>query len=127
MSEITRVIRLKANGRSDSGLGPWGDITQANIVSGEARERSEEFVNKLMPQGCLRAGVWEAKAYTEKLVDYPCDEFMVVLEGSCTIVEEDGNREAFSQGDCFFLPRGFNGYWEQQETMKKYYMIVADN
>ena len=52
---------------------------------------------------------------------------MVVLEGSCTIVEEDDNREAFSQGDCFFLPRGFNGYWEQQETMKKYYMIVADN
>jgi len=48
-----------------------------------------------------------------------------VVSGSISIVDEKGNDELFQPGDCFFLPRGFNGYWKQHETLKIFHMTVS--
>jgi uncharacterized cupin superfamily protein len=106
-------------------LSKWTDISHENVVSGQAKERTHEVFNKELPGlNQVRVGVWEAEPYKEKMVDYPCNEFMYIIEGSCIITEEDGHREKFFKGDSFFMPSGFNGYWEQTEYMKKYYMIA---
>lgn len=119
---------MHPDGSPITGMGMWNDMTHDGIISGDTRDRTHEVFSKDLLEGNrVRVGVWEAKPYKEKLVNYPCNEFMYVIEGSCTIVEEDGNREKFIQGECFFIPSGFNGYWEQDEPMKKYYMIVEAN
>ncbi|MCP4334130.1 MAG: DUF861 domain-containing protein [Gammaproteobacteria bacterium] len=48
-----------------------------------------------------------------------------MVEGSISIVDENGNDERFEAGDCFFLQRGFNGYWNQLQALKTFHMTVA--
>lgn len=125
MSEIVRVIRMHPEGSPETGMGHWNAVNHENIVSTDAKDRTYEVFNRaLMEKSCVRVGIWEALPYEEKLINYPCNEFMYVIEGSCTVIEEDGNEEKFVEGESFFMPSGFNGYWKQEEPMKKYYMIV---
>ncbi len=74
----------------------------------------------------MRVGIWEATAYSEKIDKYAADEIMFVLEGSVTIIGEDGDENTFGPGDCCFMPRGFSGVWKQSETMEKLHMTVDD-
>ncbi|WP_366512141.1 cupin domain-containing protein [Mesorhizobium sp.] len=39
------------------------------------------------------------------------------------MVEPDGRTETFAKGDSFFMPCGFSGLWQQDEPMKKYFMV----
>lgn len=124
MSEPIRVIRLTPDGDPISGMTPWKNFAHDNVIAGEPRERRHRFyIGERLRPGQIRVGIWEATAYTEKLENYPKDEFMYVIEGSVTIVEEDGRQETFAKGDSFFMPSGFTGLWKQDETMKKYFMI----
>lgn len=71
----------------------------------------------------IRAGIWRSTAYTEFYEDYPCTEFMYVLEGSVTL-ENDEFSETYKKGDAFLVPKGFRGYWKQTEPMLKYYVMI---
>lgn len=71
----------------------------------------------------IRAGIWRAEPYTEYFENYPCDEFMYVLEGSVTLENNDFS-ETYGKGDAFLLPRGFRGFWRQTVPMLKYYVIL---
>ncbi|MER9177551.1 cupin domain-containing protein [Mesorhizobium sp. M0955] len=124
MSEATRVIRLTPDGDPAHGMTPWEAISHDRVVVGEPKDRRHRFYigDRLRP-GQVRVGLWEATAYTEKIKNYPKDEFMHVIEGSVTIVEEDGREKTFVKGDSFFMPSGFTGLWKQEETMKKYFMV----
>ena len=73
----------------------------------------------------VRAGVWEADAYSEQVENYPYDEIVYVEKGSISIIDENGNDNHFEAGDCFFLRSGFSGYWSQHETLKIFHMTVA--
>ena len=65
----------------------------------------------------MRVGRLDATCYAESLVDYPCNEFVFLLEGSISIVSENVQRELFAPDDCFFLQKGFNGQWKQHESI----------
>ncbi|TJV97102.1 MAG: DUF861 domain-containing protein [Mesorhizobium sp.] len=121
MSDVIRVIRLSPNG--DHGLSPWENIPADRVIDGEAQDRRHRFYVGDRQSGQVRVGVWEATAYSEKIENYPKDEFMYVIKGSVTIVEEDGKEETFVAGESFFMPVGFSGVWKQNETMKKYFMV----
>lgn len=71
----------------------------------------------------LRAGIWRSTPYTEFYEDYPCTEFMYILEGSVTL-ESDTFSETYRKGDAFLVPKGFRGTWKQTEPMLKYYVMV---
>jgi uncharacterized cupin superfamily protein len=75
------------------------------------------------PETGVRSGIWRSEAYTEFYENYPCDEFMYVLEGSVT-VEADNFHHTYRKGDAFLIPKGFRGFWRQTEAMQKYYVIV---
>ena len=120
MSDILRVTRM-----SPDNLGDWSLIDHELVTVKGGRERSRIVYEQAAGKPTTtHVGVWEAEPYEERMDGYPCDEFMVVLEGSCTIIEEDGAEHIFKQGDCFFIPRGMKGIWRQHENMKKYYVIV---
>ena len=73
--------------------------------------------------GAKPFGLWRSSAYTEWYDSYPCDEFMVVLEGEVTI-ESDSFCATYGPGAAFLIPKGFQGYWRQPVAMVKYYAIV---
>jgi uncharacterized cupin superfamily protein len=124
MQQKPGVIRLDA----ELDMSPWepmalvGELAAGNTPM----ERFHRVHEKTLPAPwAVRAGLWEAEAYSERLEDYPYDEIVFVVEGSISIVDEDGNDERFEAGDCFFMQRGFNGYWNQLQTLKIFHMTVA--
>ena len=72
----------------------------------------------------VRAGIWEATAYGEKVTDYPYNEIVFVVAGRLSIIDETGQEELFEPGDCFFLEKGFTGAWQQHDTVKIFHMTV---
>ena len=45
-------------------------------------------------------------------------------DGEVTL-DTDGFSQAYRQGDAFFVPKGFRGYWRQTQPMLKYYVIIG--
>ena len=124
MIDKPKVMRIDPQ----SGMSPWepmqliGELTEGM----QPKERFHRVYETTISSPCdIRAGTWEAKAYSERVEDYPYNEIVFVVEGSISIVDENGNDELFNLGDCFFLQRGFNGYWNQHETLKIFHMTVA--
>ena len=75
------------------------------------------------PSAKLKAGIWRSSPYTEWYDDYPCDEFMYVLEGH-VFLENESFSECYEAGSAFLVPKGFRGYWRQPVPMLKYYVII---
>ncbi len=124
MSNRTSVIRLHPNGDPENGMTP-GDW-ECDLIEGNPKKSFHRFFEaRRESMGEMRVGVVEGHAYTEKVVDYPCDEMCLVLEGSVIVIDEDGHEEVFEKGDCLFMPRGFSGFWKQSDNFKKYHMTVC--
>jgi uncharacterized cupin superfamily protein len=123
VSEKPRVIRLDTK----LSMSQWEPMPLVGELTGNIQpmERFHRVYENATSTPCMvRAGVWEAKAYSERVDDYPYDEIVYVVEGSISIVDENGNDEIFKAGDCFFLQRGFSGQWTQHETLKIFHMTV---
>ncbi|MGI9318250.1 MAG: cupin domain-containing protein [bacterium] len=118
------VFRLDA----ELSMSPWEPMPLVGELTGDSQplERFHRVYEAATYTPCeVRAGVWEAEAYSEKVDNYPYNEIIFVIEGSISIVDENGTDSLFKAGDCFFLQRGFNGYWNQHETLKIFHMTVA--
>ncbi|MCZ4350903.1 cupin domain-containing protein [Roseovarius aestuarii] len=118
---MTTPIKFSSNG-------PLGWAAAANIpleteklIEGDAMGHDHIYFNRDVPG--VRAGIWRAEPYTDFYEDYPCDEFMYVLDGSVTL-ENDEFSETYRKGDAFLVPKGFRGYWKQTEPMLKYYVMI---
>lgn len=96
-------------------------LETAQLVEGEARGQDHIYFSRENPG--IRAGIWRAEPYTDFYENYPCDEFMYVLEGSVTL-ENDDFSETYRKGDAFLVPKGFCGFWKQTEPMLKYYVMI---
>lgn len=112
-----------------SGTGPagWAEQPDINLETAELITEPPTGLDHIYyhnDERQVRSGIWRASAYTEWYEDYPCDEFMYVLEGSVTL-ENDDFCETYSKGDAFLVPKGFRGYWKQTEPMLKYYVMIG--
>ncbi|MEQ8666999.1 MAG: cupin domain-containing protein [Rhodospirillales bacterium] len=111
---------------SSGGPDGWPELPDvaletATLVDGQPMGRDHVYFEK--DTAGLRAGLWRSSPYTEFYEDYPCNEFMYVLEGSVTL-ENDAFSETYTKGDAFLVPKGFRGFWKQTEPMLKYYVMV---
>lgn len=70
-----------------------------------------------------RAGVWRADPATSGPHKTTYSEFMYLLEGSVTLIDQDGRQETFKAGDALLVPRGTEYTWKQTEPLRKYYVI----
>jgi len=72
------------------------------------------------------AGVWDCTPFTTRLLPYSCNEFVLILEGSVTIVEPYGRETTIHSGESFVIPQGLNCQWKQTGYLRKYYVIFEE-
>jgi uncharacterized cupin superfamily protein len=118
------IHRFEANGPGGKGLQDWGGIPAESLVSGTPHQNGHSYVN--VETLGFKAGVWDCTAMTGKMEPYPCHEFMIVLEGSVTMIEENGRETTIKAGESFVLPKGLVCQWKQPGYIRKFYVIWDD-
>lgn len=68
-------------------------------------------------------GCWDSTPYHRLAMKYKHYEFMYLLEGSVTFVDELGQKGTFVKGDVFLVAQGAQCSWESLEYVKKVYAI----
>lgn len=120
---ITRLLPDgAASGAPDGGMKPMNYIDADTLVEGTAQEQGHIFFSNTA--GNVNAGVWECTSCTERIRDYPFDQCCFVLEGSLTIIDENGHSDIFGPGDAFIIPRGFCGDWQMTERYKNFFVTI---
>jgi len=72
----------------------------------------------------LYVGVWDTDDMIEAANPYPCDEFMVLIEGAVEIKNtQTGLSETVLAGESFVIPKGYDCQWHQQGYLRKFYVI----
>jgi uncharacterized cupin superfamily protein len=123
MSE-QRPILFEREGPTETSLVQWPAIDHSNLTAGEPVQRGHTYFDD--DTGTLTCGVWECTPMTTKLHPHPVNEFMYILGGVVTIVDQSGNEETISAGQSFVLPKGMPRIWKQTETVRKFYVIFND-
>ena len=123
MSE-QRPILFEREGPTETGLVQWPAIDHSNLTAGEPVQRGHTYFDD--DTGTLTCGVWECTPMTTKLHPHPVNEFMCILGGVVTIVDQSGNEETISAGQSFVVPKGMPRIWKQTETVRKFYVIFND-
>jgi uncharacterized cupin superfamily protein len=115
------VIVFNRDGDPVTGLQPWDPIPPQDIESGSPLQRGHVFFATGNER--LTAGVWDCTPYVAVRGPYEVDEFMLLLEGSLEIVNEDGSVQTFHAGDGFMIPKGAVLQWRQSEYLRKFWAI----
>jgi hypothetical protein len=119
-----KICRLERGGLGGKKMQAWGDWAKDRLLAGRPKESGYNFYTDDTKQ--LIAGVWECTPGMAEIVDFPYDEFCILLEGSVVITDASGHKETYGPGDGFVIPKGFNGTWSMPVTVRKYYVIFED-
>lgn len=118
-----RLMRVFAHAGGD-GLADWGDVPAADLISGAPKQRGRHYFDA--PDIGLSAGVWDCRAFEGKMAPYSVDEFMILLEGSVTVTEENGRVTHVKAGESLLIPRGLDCAWRQDGHVRKIF-VIYDN
>ena len=114
---MSSIIRMS---ESDLQNPTYGPDAAGYTIEGSPIEKLHEYHDK---DGTTN-GVWEC---TPGVMQEPqtTDEFCTIITGQVEIIDEaTGEREAFSAGDSFFLPKGSTLTWVITETVRKFYVTA---
>ena len=103
-------------------LETWPDYPESEIAAGDRGSRGH-FLFKDDRLG-LSAGIWEAEANLGRWVNWPVDEYVLVLDGEVVMVEAD-RETVFGPGDSFIIPKGCRCIWNQCGYFKKFMMMYT--
>ncbi len=67
----------------------------------------------------VQVGLWEAGRGKLIVENFPFTEYVLMINGSVIVTEENGASMTFKVGDTFVIPKGWSGVWDVQERMKK--------
>ena len=123
MSDL-KVVKFDRSGPAGSGLTQWEEIPQSALVAGKPVQSGHNYFTD--ETGNLTAGVWHCTPFTAKSSPYDVNEFMLVLDGSVTIVHENGDEQTIKAGQSFVIPKGTPCAWKQSEDILKFYVIFND-
>ncbi len=70
-------------------------------------------------------GFWACSPGAFKTARAGVNEVILVLEGSGTLVSDEGERVDHTVGDVVIIPDGWSGSWEIHENFKKHYITVT--
>ena len=116
----TDIVRFDPN----AALERWPDFPPEEVAEGSPVQRGRMWIDD-KARG-LTAGIWDCTAMVSHWMDYPVNEFMIVLEGEVTIVEPT-RETTIKAGEGFILPKGLRCIWKQQGYMKKFFVIFEDS
>lgn len=119
-----RITRFGPYGPAETGLQVWEPIDPATLLSGAPVQRGHLYHEDATAG--LMVGVWDCTPMTGKFEPYEVNEFMFLLEGSVTIVGENGDEVTVNAGEAFVIPKGLPCSWKQDGYIRKYFMIFDD-
>ncbi len=119
-----KIIRFEPNGPADTGLEPWDPIDPSGLEAGTPVQHGHIYHDD-EALGYM-AGVWDCTPMTEKFGPYAVNEFMLLLEGSVTMVDESGGEVTVDAGEAFVIPKGLPCQWKQEGYVRKYFMIFEN-
>lgn len=119
-----KIIQFEPQGPADLGMAEWDAIDPGTLESGNPVQHGHLY-HQDEALGYM-AGVWDCTAMTGKLEPYSVHEFMFVLEGSVTMVLEDGSETTVSAGEPFVIPKGLVCRWKQPGYIRKFFTIFED-
>jgi uncharacterized cupin superfamily protein len=96
------------------------DTPPKNIDSGDP----QTTFNELFANEKMESGVWGCSIGGWTIKSMSVDEVMLMLSGRVRITGADGSVTELSEGDMFYLPKGWSGRWDTLEDMQKLYVIV---
>ncbi len=120
-----KTVRFEGHGPKGKGLQTLEPIDPSILVSGTPVQRGHLYLDA--KELGLTAGVWDCTPFTEKESPYSVNEFMHVLEGSITIVEQGGKATTIKAGESFIIPKGLVCQWRQTEYVRKFFVIFDDS
>ncbi len=121
---MTSVIALSKEGLSSSAMEACSVVPPEAVLSGKAEETGAMHLEA--GDGKFLIGTWECTPYAE-LLAYPDNhEFCVVVSGRVALTNPDGSVNEFGPGDCYIVPKGFDGKFEVLETLRKIYILYTE-
>ena len=118
-------ITFSRHGPEGTGLTELEGIPAEALVSGTPVLSGYNYFTD--DTGKLTAGVWHATPFTDHPVPSPVNEFMLVLEGSVTIVHDNGSEETIRAGQSFVVPKGMPHSWHSTQDVRKFYATFDDD
>jgi len=114
------IIKLNPN---PAGFGSVPDELETQMFDSPLPVQHSHMVYENDDIG-LYVGLWDTTTMSEKSGPYPCDEFMVVLDGQAQINNtQRGDFDLISSGQCFVIPKGYPCQWQQRGYLRKYFLI----
>ncbi|MFK7836507.1 MAG: cupin domain-containing protein [Sulfitobacter sp.] len=120
MTKTANILRFEPKG--PNGLEQWEQMDYASLVSGEPVQHGHLY-HEVEDKGYM-VGVWDCTAFTDQMMPYTVDEYMLFLEGDLTMVLPDGAEVEIKAGDAFIIPKGFECQWKQPGFVHKIFMIL---
>ena len=71
--------------------------------------------------------VYEADDGLLQFTDLPYDEHVNLLNGTATLISQDGERHEFKAGDHFVVPKGWTGTWELKDNYRELITFEAES
>ena len=108
----------------------WNSQTMQNPVAGKPSRpiagdtayRTDTTFSTAGDKAC--AGPWESAAGSFRSDTTGYIEFCHIVEGSCRVVDPDGEVHHLQAGDSFVMPEGFKGHWEVDHFVKKVFFTT---
>ena len=120
MRKTDKIILIDPNG--PNGLQEWEQMDYKNLVSGTPVQRGHLY-HEIQEQGYM-VGVWDCTAFTDQMMPYSVDEYMLLLAGDVAMVMPDETEVKINAGDAFVIPKGLKCQWKQNGFVHKIFMIL---
>ena len=120
MTKSANILRFEPNG--PNGLDAWEQMDYDSLVLGKPLQNGYIY-HEIQEQGYM-VGVWNCTAFTDQMMPYSVDEYMLFLEGEVTMLLPNGNGIEIKPGDAFIIPKGFECQWQQNSFVRKVFMIL---
>lgn len=118
-----RIIRLEANGPVGTGM-PEMECDPVDFQSPLPTQHVHVYFED-QKQG-FSVGVWDTTTMQEAFGPYPGDEFIWVLEGEFSMIDDDGNAVDVKQGESACFKNAIPVSWKQEGYLKKFYITYQN-
>ena len=113
--------KMQPAGKPGKALEDWGGYPSDALVSGTPQQHGVLYLDD--PVHKLTAGVWTCTPMTGTMGAWSSNEFMVLLEGTVTVVHAAGDELTVHAGECFVIPKGTICQWKQPGFVRKFFVI----
>lgn len=118
---LGRISGLNPDDVRALALEDWGPLDPEGVAEGAPTQQGLLIIPGPTPDEGL--GVWRCTPYVSHWFEYPCHEYVQMIDGSVTLETEAG-ATTWKAGDSFFIPAGLRLRWVQRETVLKIYLIA---